>query len=295
MARHAALLLTVFLAILTAGKALAFDPLKVSFERPDGRVLSGYLSLPDIVPPHPAIVFLHGCSGLGVAGSLRPHYSSWMRLLGSRGFAVLAIDSLAPRGFPTGCLRGPHRRRLYAERPGDAYAGLLYLQARGDIDTARVGLMGWSQGGGIVLLTVNTESIGRPVPAPAHDFRAAVALYPSACNDRFQSKPFTKVEVGTWKTIAPLLVLHGAADNWTRPGPCKRFVERAARRGEPMEIILYDKAVHAFDAPNVKMHRRHGPRLADGSLPLIGTDRAARQAAMKRVPAFFEEHLGRPD
>ena len=147
--------------------------------------------------------------------------------------------------------------------------------------------MGWSQGGGITLLTIVSQSIGRPHPATTPDFSAAVALYPSACSDAFQSKPYTQVEPNSWSTVAPLLVLHGEQDNWTPVTPCKEFIEAARARGEPVEMITYPGAAHSFDAPNLGLQRRTFPKLEDGSYPLIGTNEAARKDAISRVPAFF--------
>jgi dienelactone hydrolase len=110
--------------------------------------------------------------------------------------------------------------------------------------------MGWSQGGGVALLTINDKSIGRP-PALKQDFRVAVSFYPGACSDRFQSKPWTAVEPQGWTTQIPLLVLSGAADTWTPLAPCEAFLSAAKARGNPVELKVYPNAVHAFDAPNL--------------------------------------------
>lgn len=151
--------------------------------------------------------------------------------------------------------------------------------------------MGWSQGGGIALLTIVRESIGRPSPPPKHDFRAAVAIYPSACSETFQHRPYTAVEKGTWSTIAPLLVLHGQKDNWTPFEPCYRFIEGVRKRGQPVRIVGFPDAVHSFDATGLKLTQRSAPRLKNGALPLIGTDPAARAKALELVPKFFAHHM----
>lgn len=280
------------LASIFSGPAMSFETLKVSVPRQaDALELPAFFARPNSQPPYPAVVFLHGCSGIGISGSLFSTYAAWMRELTARGYAVLAIDSASPRRFGSTCGR-PERRTMYFERPGDAYSGLAYLQSRSDIISSRIGLVGWSQGGGITLLTIVTESIGRPVPPPIHDFKAAVAFYPSACSDKHQTKPFTNVEPNSWSTVAPLLVLHGGKDNWTPPGPCAEFIEVARARGEPVQITVYPDAAHSFDAPNLPMRRRTFPELEDGSLPLIGTDEAARQDAIQRVSEFLDGHLG---
>lgn len=271
--------------------ALSFETKKVSLQRQsDTLELIAFFAKPNSPPPYPAVVFLHGCSGIGVSGSLSSTYSAWMRELTEKGFAVLAIDSATPRGFGSTCGR-PERRTMYFERPGDAYSGLAYLQSREGIISNQIGLIGWSQGGGIALLTIVTKSIGRPVPPPRDDFKAAIAFYPAACSDKHQSKPFTEVEPNSWSTVAPLLVLHGAKDNWTPPTPCVDFIDAARGRGEPVQIVVYPEAAHSFDAPNLPLRRRSFPKLRDGSFPLIGTDKVARENAILRVSGFLKKHL----
>lgn len=264
----------------------------VEFDSLDGKTrLQAELRLPRTDPPHRAIVFLHGCSGLKRDGVISATYSAWGKLLNDAGFAVLMIDSATPRGFGSTCGPSEARKVMYFNRPLDAYGALAYLQSRPDIRTDGIGLAGWSQGGGITLLTIVSKSIGRPDPPPEHDFKAAIAFYPSACSTRAQSRPFTEVEPGHWSTAIPLLVLHGARDNWARAAPCRQFIDAARQRQQPVAIRIYAEAAHSFDAPNLRLHRRTSPVLADGTRPLIGTNDSARADARRRVPAYFEAHI----
>lgn len=264
----------------------------VEFDSLDGQTrLQAVLRVPTTDPPHRAVVFLHGCSGLKRNGVISATYSSWGKHLNDAGFAVLMVDSATPRGFGSTCGPSVARKVMYFNRPLDAYAALDFLQSRSDIRADGIGLAGWSQGGGITLLTIVSRSIGRPFPPPEHDFKAAVAFYPSACSARSQSKPFTSVEPGRWATDIPLLVLHGAKDNWTKVGPCKQFVDAARQRRQPVAIHVYAQAAHSFDAPNLRLQRRSAPVLADGTRPLIGTNEPARTDARRRVPAYFEVHI----
>lgn len=247
--------------------------------------LTAWISVPGGPGPHPAAVLLHGCSGLTGPNGIRALYHAWSDILTKAGYAVLLPDSAGARGFGPTCTRSPERAVLYRERPGDAYAALAHLQALREIDPARIYLIGWSQGGGIALLTVSDKSIGRPDPPPTHDFRAIVAFYPSAC-DRLEA-PFTAVAPGTWRPVAPLLILHGADDTWTRPGPCRALTDAAARRGHPVEMKIYPNAVHAFDAPDLPLHARTGVTDSRGLLPLVGTNQAARDAAIENLLSFL--------
>jgi dienelactone hydrolase len=279
-------------ALSTAVSAVSKSKHRVDFKSLDSITsLQAIFRTPSGSGPFPAIVMLHGCSGTGRNGRLSSRHRAWMDHMLAEGFAVLLIDSATPRGVSTTCHGGEARKTMYRDRPKDAYAGLLYLQQQGNIDPEAIVLMGWSQGGGITLLTVESSSIGRPAPVPPQDFKAAVAFYPGACSSKRQSAPFTKVPRGQWQTRIPLLVLHGSDDNWTRPGPCQRFIEAAQSRQQPVQFILYKGARHSFDYPNLKNRTLTRIRLRNGKHPTVGTHPLARDDALKRVPAFFRQHI----
>jgi len=268
----------------------------VHFTSLDGATnLTAYLGRPQSNPqndaPRPALVLLHGCSGLvNRAGRVTPLYRPWIRTLLAKGYVVLAVDSASSRSFGQTCSPGADRTIMWRDRPRDAYAALQYLQAQPFVKADRVGLIGWSQGGGVVLLSINDKSIGRP-EGLAHDFRAAVAFYPGACSEAAQSKPYTAVEPGSWATSVPLLLLMGVADTWTPFKPCATFLEAARSRGSPVEIKSYPLAVHGFDSPDLERRELPAYRSGDGPVPVVATDDEARADAVLRVLAFLKEHL----
>jgi dienelactone hydrolase len=286
-------ILTPLLALaLSAFATAAAGQEIVNFVSLDGHTnLTAHLSRPAGDTPRPALVLMHGCSGLlGKTGRILSIYRAWMRALVVQGYTALAVDSATPRGFGQTCTAGPERITMSRDRPKDAFAALQYLQAQPYVKADRVGLMGWSQGGGVVLLSINDKSIGRPADLK-HDFRAAVSFYPGACSERLQSKPFTEVESGSWTTQVPLLTLFGEADTWTVFKPCEAFIERAKARGNPVELKSYPLAVHAFDAPDLPRRELPQYRTGDGPIPVIGTDRDARSDAFPRVLEFLKLHL----
>jgi dienelactone hydrolase len=253
--------------------------------------LTAYLGRHDGDAPRPAVVLMHGCSGLlNPQGRIIALYRAWMRALFAQGFDVLTVDSAASRGFGQTCTAGPDRVRMWRDRPKDAYAALAWLQAQPQVQRERIALMGWSQGGGVVLLSINDKSIGRPAGL-SHDFKTAVAFYPGVCNDRRQSKPFTEVEPQSWTTPLPLLVLFGAADTWSPLAPCQAFLDAAKARGNPVELKIYPNAGHAFDAPNLPRTELPAYRSGNGPVPVIGTDQEARADAFPRVLEFLKRHL----
>jgi dienelactone hydrolase len=277
---------------LSAVAAAASAQQNVNFTSLDGATnLTAHLSRPEGDAPRPALVLMHGCSGLlNAKGRILPIYQAWMRALEVQGYVVLAVNSATPRGFGQTCTPGPDRLTMSHDRPKDAYAALQYLQVQPFVQADRIGLMGWSQGGGVVLLTINDKSIGRPAGL-ARDFKAAVSFYPGACSERLQSKPFTQVEPQGWTTQVPLLLLFGEADTWTPFAPCEAFIARARECGNPVELKSYPLAVHAFDAPNLPRRELPAYCVGDGPMPVIGTDREARADALPRVLEFLKLHL----
>jgi dienelactone hydrolase len=264
----------------------------VNFASLDGKTnLTAHLSRPAGDAPRPALVLMHGCSGLlNAKGKILAIYQAWTRALVVQGYVTLVVDSAASRGFGQTCSAGPDRITMWRERPGDAYAALQYLQAQPFVQAGRVALMGWSQGGGVVLLSINDNSIGRPAGLK-QGFRAAVSFYPGTCSERLQSKPWTQVEPQSWTTRVPLLVLFGAADTWTPLAPCEAFLMGAKARGNPVELKIYPSAVHGFDAPNLPRTELPAYRSSDGPVPVVGTDRDARAEAFTRVLEFLKLHL----
>jgi len=282
--------LTAVAALLWAGFAGAqevvhFPSLDDNGPGQPATQLDGYLFRPAGEGRHPAIVGLHGCSGMLSRGhELLPLYQAWGTELSRLGYVVLLVDSLGPRRRGEMCSIGGFDLATYRQRPKDAYGALWYLQAQPFVRGDRVAAIGWSQGGGVVLLSIPTQSLGRPATLPQGDFRAAVAFYPGSCNNE-------RLPAG-WTSTIPLLILQGAEDVWTPLAPCKAFTEGAAGRGARIEMQVYPGAYHGFDAPNVT--RRELPNYVTraGVVPIVGTDPAARQDAFARVPAFLARYLG---
>ncbi len=292
--RSAQLISTLALALtLSAASALAQDGERVSFPALVGNTtLVAHLVRPRADDtPRPALVLLHGCSGLQVGGRIFPLYRDWALQFAGRGYVVLIVDSAGSRGFGQTCTMSEARRIALAERPRDAYAALKYLQTLPYVRPDRIGVVGWSQGGGTILRAIGAHSFGRP-DGLTHDFRAAVAFYPGLCSERLQSRPLVDAEPNSWTTTIPLLVLQGEADNWTPAGPCAAFIADAKARGATVEFKLYPNAFHVFDGPNYPLRELPAYRMANGVVPITGTEPAARADALVRVPEFLQRHLG---
>jgi dienelactone hydrolase len=224
------------------------------------------------------VVALHGCGGLyGRDGSLSPRHADWAERLAALGFMVLLPDSFGSRGAGSQCKTDDRVTRPSKQRVDDVLAARAYLQARTDVKADAVSLLGWSNGGSAVLYAVEHQrrpSDGKP------DFAKAVAFYPG-CR--------IPAERGRWHARLPLLILIGAADDWTPAAPCQSLAANAAAQREPVSIQLYPGAYHDFDHPNLSI-RSHSDLAYTGDRSgraHSGTDPAARGDALTRVPAFL--------
>jgi dienelactone hydrolase len=236
---------------------------RVDFPGRDGERLQAVEMKPKGPGPFPAIVALHGCGGLGKR--LNSRHRDWAEKLVEAGFIVVFPDSFGSRGLGSQC-RVRDRDIRSKERAEDAFAAAEWLAARPDVVRAKIGLLGWSNGGTSVL------SASRSIRAPKGgvEFRQAVALYPGC-------RAFAN---GNYRARIPVTILHGLADDWTSPEPCKNLAGTS--------FIGYEGAHHDFDYPDMAIRKRKAAFSADGSgMVTVGTHPEARKAAMAKAFAIF--------
>jgi dienelactone hydrolase len=285
----AALALLVWAAAARGQEVVHFSSLADNGEGAAPTVLDAYLFRPAAEGRRPALVFLHGCGGLisRVTRKILVRELAWADEFNKRGWVVLMVDSFTPRGRTQMCAPATYEPEVARKRPADAYAALAWLQAQPLVRGDRIGLVGWSQGGGAVLATVAAGEPARPAALPQGDFRAAVAFYPGACRAIAQRPG--------WSAAIPLLVLMGELDVWTPLAPCRDFLATdAAASGAPLALQTYPGAYHDFDWPDLPRRELPQYRTASGVVPIVATDAAARADALARVPAFLARYLEAP-
>lgn len=265
----------------TAQAQAASTPGTVTFRSRDNATqLTGYVFRPAGDGPFPAIVMLHGRSGpyssaangRHDATTLSQRHLAWGRFWAGRGVLALHVDSFGPRGHPTGFARGTYANRPESVseqrvRPLDAYGALDWLRMRPDVDPARIGVQGWSNGAMTILAALGPDAPG--LQDPRTGFRAALALYPGCAIQ--QKEP-------AYRPYAPLLMLIAGADEEVSPARCIDLARVVRERGGPMEGVVYEGAVHAYDEPG-RTRQSHPP------------NRAATEDSYRRAAAFFSTHL----
>ncbi|HET9823375.1 MAG TPA: prolyl oligopeptidase family serine peptidase [Burkholderiaceae bacterium] len=250
-------------------------------ERAGAPLVGHWMPAPSAPVPsrRPALVLMHGCGGLyDRRGGLAERMRSYAELFHGEGWHVLLLDSFSSRGVHELCTQ-PRRTRSVdqSHRRDDALGAMKWMAERDDVDPQRVALVGWSHGGSAVLAATNRR---RDLPAHAPRApRVAVAFYPGCV---------AELRLGH-ESSAPLLVLLGAADDWTAPQPCMALAERSAGG---VRAVVYEGAFHGFDAVAPVRVRRdvHGGVHA-GQGVHVGGDPVAREASQRELLDFLRQHL----
>ncbi len=208
-----------------SSQRISLDSINPLSAKPTGDVISGRLIVPEGDGVFPAMVILHGCGGI------RPNASMWASWLQSRGYASLIVDSFRGRGTASIC-RQSKKQVNQVQRVGDAYAALYWLAEQPNIDPSKIGLMGFSNGGGTTLKALNQLRQLAAKESPIQ-FRVGIPLYPDCA---FTPPPFP----------VPVLILIGEADDWTPARLCENLAERY-QSDAPLELKVYPGALHGFD------------------------------------------------
>ena len=283
-----ALVASLCLAVLTAtftGTCTASPPERVvvsSLDAPHGTSvgLPGHWFHAAVAGPAPAVLALHGCGGLFDArGALAPRYVDLAARLNALGVHMLVTDSLTPRGEKELCTQPAGQRQVtQLQRRRDAFGGLQWLAAQPGVDAARLGLLGWSNGGSTVLAATNQRH--PEVAAATLRPTLAVAFYPGCGGELARG----------YAGSAPLLMLLGEADDWTPAAECKAL---AGAANTAVQVESYAGAFHGFDGTGPVRLRRDVPNgVNPGRGVHVGGNPAARAAAAVRLDQFVRETWG---
>jgi dienelactone hydrolase len=262
----------------SAVAALAAAPEHVDIPA-ENVTLHGTLYRPEGDGPFPAVVAMHDCGGLIHRPAMQTQlYNEWANLLVGKGFVVLFPDSFGSRGLGPQCREANRKVHARRERVADANAARRWLQTQNYVKADHISLLGWSNGGSAALWTVRPTAVPHDDSA---DFRSAVALYPSC----------RRLRETAWSARVPTLILIGGADDWTPATACQQMVAGAHGRSARAEIVVYPGAYHEFDRANAPIRLRTGlvNTVDPSGRAHGGTNPAARNDALKRVPAWLEK------
>jgi dipeptidyl aminopeptidase/acylaminoacyl peptidase len=251
----------------------------VSWQSFDGRNIPGWLALPRSSQPargYPAIIWVHG----GPVGQARPNFRPDIQMLLAQGFAVLLPNVRGSAGYGRSYAASDDvERRL--DSVSDLAHGRHWLADHPAIDGKRIGIMGQSYGGFMVMSAITehpdlwraavnyygiadfaTMLAGTSAWRRGH--RAAEYGDPERDAALFaRISPIHQMD----RVNAPVLIAHGTGDPRVPIGESEQFVQALRERQKPVTYLTFDYAGHGFIRPD------------------------DRRRVYRAVADFFAEHL----
>tara|TARA_B110000014_G_C20126450_1_gene600522 strand:- start:1721 stop:2674 length:954 start_codon:yes stop_codon:yes gene_type:complete len=172
---------------------------------------------------------------IGVAGSLGwgKHHHRYLELYRRMGIATFELNSFKSRGIKSTV--GSQTEVTTAMIILDVYKAFEQLAVHPNIDKNKVGLTGWSLGGGVTLFSAwepLKEAIGIDLK-----FSARLAFYP----------PCFVMPYNIDFENSPTHILIGELDTWTPADACIDFQTMMHEKGYDFNVTVYDSSYHSFD------------------------------------------------
>jgi dipeptidyl aminopeptidase/acylaminoacyl peptidase len=231
-------------------------PELVRYKAHDGLELSGWLYRPNgMKGPGPIVLSFHG----GPEGQERPGFNSTYQALLSRGIAVFAPNVRGSSGFGKKFVNLDNGA-LRVNGVKDIKASVDYVVSAGVADPKRVGIVGGSYGGYMVMAgltefpdlfaaganlfgVVNFETFFKNT----QPWMAAISKIEYGDPDKEaemlrQLSPLTRID----RVKAPTIVLHGANDTNVPVIEAEQVVDNLRKRNVPVEYVLFPDEGHGW-------------------------------------------------
>jgi dienelactone hydrolase len=210
---------------------------------PFRRANANVMFKPDGPGPFPALVILPTCAGH--AGWYAPF--DWAQAALDRGYAVMVVDPLAPRGVGVeNCQSSPGNpaKVSWPRYRKDAFDAANHLRKQSFVDRSRVGLMGFSLGA-IAALGASGDPFARQDGRPP--FRGIVSLYPRCARLDITSGGPRQIRWVPHVVSIPLQVQMGDQDTETPAKDCIPVLQEQKNNRAPIEFFVHKNATHAWD------------------------------------------------
>lgn len=237
------------------------DAQVVRFKSFDGTVVPNILYKPhgaDAAHKAPAVLLIHG----GPGGQTRTGYSPITQYLVNHGYVVLGVNNRGSSGYG---------KTFYASDDGkhgreplwDCVEAKKYLQGQPYVDAQRIGIMGGSYGGYMVLaalafkpeeFAVGVDLFGvsnwvrtlQSIPPWWESFRKSLYKEIGDPSTQLELLRETSPLFHADKIKRPLIVLQGANDPRVIKPESDEIVENIRKRGGTVEYIVFDNEGHGF-------------------------------------------------
>lgn len=206
----------------------------------------------------PAVIFVHG----GPGGQSRRGYSVLSQYLANHGYAVLAINNRGSSGYGKTFFAADDRK--HGREPlWDCIEAKTFLASLGHIDAQRIGIMGGSYGGYMVLAAMafrpEAFKVGIDIFGVSNWLRTLESIPPywedqrkalyDEIGDPAKEKEFliaTSPLFHAKEIRMPLMVIQGANDPRVIKPESDEIVEAVRKNKVPVEYVLFADEGHGF-------------------------------------------------
>lgn len=233
----------------------------VRFKSYDGLEIPGVLYTPHNASADrkvPALVWVHG----GPGGQSRVGYSSLIQYLVNHDYAVYAINNRGSSGYGKTFFGLDDRKHGEADL-GDVVASKQMLIELGHVDPERIGIIGGSYGGYMVLAALAFEpgvfDVGVDIFGVSNWLRTLESIPPwwesfrQALYDEMGDPEMDRERLHRISPLFhaenirdPLLVLQGANDPRVLKVESDEIVEAVKANGVPVEYVVFEDEGHGF-------------------------------------------------
>lgn len=186
-------------------------------------------------------------------------FGLWDHYLAQQGYLVWLCDNRSASGQGAQSAWTSYRN-FGAQELRDIEDGLTYLKGQPWVDSARIGIYGWSFGGymSAYALTHSTFFKIGIAGAPVTDW----ALYDSVYTERYLGTPQSNPDgykksavVGAAANLSGrLLLLHGTLDDNVHVQNTLQLAYALQKAGKPFEMMLYPASRHGIGDPQLRKH-----------------------------------------
>jgi len=237
------------------------DAQTVRFKARDGMAIPNFLWTPhqsSAAAKAPALVWVHG----GPGGQTLPGYSAFIQYLTNHGYVVLGINNRGSSGYGKTFFAADDRK--HGREPlWDCVDAKKYLQSLDYVDPARVGIIGGSYGGYMVLAALAFQpgefKVGIDLFGVANWIRTLEsippywegqrkALYAELGDPVADRKMLEEVSPLLHADLirTPLMVLQGANDPRVLRVESDEIVAAVKKAGVPVDYIIFPDEGHGF-------------------------------------------------
>ena len=234
------------------------------FTTSEGIELNGWKILPQGFDPakkYPVFMYVYGGPGSQtVLNSWGYSQLAWFELLAQKGYIIASVDNRGTGG------RGEQFKKMTYINLGkyetiDQIEAAKYFRSLPYVDSARIGIWGWSYGGYMSALCI---TLG------ADYFKAAIAVapvtnwryYDNIYTERFMRKP--QDNAAGYDDNSPInhvdklkgkfLIIHGTGDDNVHVQNSMDMISALENANKPFEMLLYPNKNHGIYGGNARIH-----------------------------------------